>query len=247
MIAARVVFSLMIAGGGMSSALSAQSSGRDFLFGEPKGSVVLRGGGALAAAGGDLFSFTARQLTLSRDDFRGLTADIDLAIRLAPSSDVVFLASYAGVTRGSEFRDFIDQSDNPIRQSTSFRRMPLMIGVRQYLTPRGRRVGNFAWIPARVAPYVGAGAGAVWYQFTQTGDFVDFDTNEVFAGTLATSGWAPAANAAAGIEFTVTPRLAVTGQGNYLWARARPGGDFSGFNRIDLSALSTSVGLLVRF
>ena len=122
-----------------------------------------------------------------------------------------------------------------------------MLGVRQYLTSRGRSVGDLAWIPSRLAPYVGAAGGAMWYRFRQNGDFVDFNTNDVFNGTLNTSGWAPAASGAAGLDVTLTPRFALTGQGKYLWARARPGGDFSGFNQIDLSGFSTTVGLLVRF
>jgi len=247
MIAVRLFLASTLAITTISSKLPAQRSGRDFLFGEPKGSLVLRGGYALAAASGDLFSFTANEMTLNRRDFSSPAGDIDVAIRLAPRTDLVFAASYAGMRKGSEFRDFVDQSDNPIEQTTTFQRVPLTLSVREYLMSRGRAVGSFAWIPARFAPYVGAGAGAMWYSFRQNGDFVDFDTNDVFTGTLESSGWAPAATATAGVEYTVTPRLALTVHGNYLWGKARPGGDFSGFDRIDLSGLSTTVGFLARF
>jgi hypothetical protein len=247
MIGTRLVLHLAIATTAVSSALSAQSSGNGLLFGEPVGSIVVRGGYALATANSDLFSFTARQLTLSRRDFSSPVVETDLAVRLAPHADVVLTASYAGVTKPSEFRDFVDQSDNPIEQTTTFQRVPVTVAVRAYLMSRGRSVGRFAWIPTRFAPYVGAGAGMMWYRFRQQGDLIDFNTNDVFAATLESAGWTPAATATVGAEYTVSPRLALTGQGNYLWARGNLNGDFSGFNRIDLSGLSATAGLLVRF
>jgi len=247
MISARIAVTLTVALSFGASHLLAQTAGDGFLFGQPKGSIGVRGGLAAASATGDLFSFTDKRLTLSRGDFRSPNADLDLAVRLAPQTDLVLSLSYAGTTKASEFRDFVDQSNNSIRQSTTFQRVPAVLGVRQYLTSRGRSVGELAWIPSRFAPYLGAGGGVIWYRFHQSGDFVDFNTNNVFNGTLSSAGWAPAASAAAGLDVTLTPRFALTGQGNYLWARARPGGDFSGFKRIDLSGLSTTVGLLMRF
>ena len=247
MTATRLVLQLAIATTALSSALSAQSSGNGFLFGPPIGSIVVRGGYALATANSDLFSFTSRQLTLSRRDFSSPVVETDLAVGLSARADAVLTASYAGITRNSEFRDFVDQDDKPIEQTTTFQRVPVTLAVRGYLKSRGRSVGRFAWIPARFAPYVGAGAGMVWYRFRQQGDLIDFNTNDVFAATLESSGWTPAATATVGAEYTVTPRLALTGQGNYLWARGNLNGDFSGFNRIDLSGLSATAGLLVRF
>lgn len=247
MIGTRLVVHLAIATTAVSSALSAQSSGNGFLFGEPQGSIVLRGGYALATANSDVFSFAARQLTLDKRDFSSPVADLELAVRIAPRTNVVLAASYAGVNKGSEFRDFVDQSDNPIQQTTTFQRVPVTVGVREYLMSRGRTVGSFAWIPARVAPYIGAGAGMTWYRFRQQGDLVDFNTNEVFTAMLESSGWTPSATASVGAEYTVSPRVALTGQGNYLWAGGNLNGDFSGFNRIDLSGVSATAGLLVRF
>jgi len=247
MISTRIFLTLTALLSLAASQLPAQTEGNGFLFGQPKGSIAVRGGLAAASGAGDLFSFTDKQLTLNRGDFTSPNADLDLALRLSTQTDIVFSLSYAGTTKASEFRDFVDQSNNSIRQSTVFQRVPAMIGVRQYLTTRGRSVGELAWIPSRLAPYVGIAGGAMWYRFHQTGDFVDFKTNDVFNGTLSSSGLAPAASAAAGVDVTLTPRFALTGQGNYMWARARPGGDFAGFSRIDLSGLSTTVGLRVRF
>jgi hypothetical protein len=172
---------------------------------------------------------------------------MELGFALAGRTDLVVSGGYAGMNKSSEFRDFVDQNNAPIEQSTEFQRVPLTVNLRRYLTSPGRSIGSFAWIPAKFAPYLGVGAGAIWYRFRQTGDFIDFTTNDVFPATLSSASWAPAARALAGGEYTLSPRLALTAQASYLWANGRMSSDFSGFNRIDLSGLSTSVGLAARF
>lgn len=227
---------------------AAQGSGSGFLFQPPAVTLDVRGGYARASAGGDLFSFATDNLTLSRGAFSGPTVDADLAVRLTPRLDLVFGAGYAGASAPSEYRALVDQNNMPIQQTTSLRRVPVTASVRLYLTPRGRSIGRFAWVPTRFAPYVSAGGGAMWYRFRQQGYFVDANDNtSVFPGDFTSSQWTPAAQGAVGADFSLTPRLALTGQAKYLWARATPNQSFSGFNRIDLSGFSTTLGLSVRF
>ncbi|MGI9090290.1 MAG: outer membrane protein [Gemmatimonadaceae bacterium] len=226
--------------------VQAQGSGDGFLFQEPAGSIALRGGFARATAGGDLFSDITRRLTLGRGDFSGPTVGADLAIRVAPRLDVVLGSSYASTSTSSEFRDLVDQNDAAITQTTSLKRVPVMASVRAYLTPRGRSVGQYAWVPARFAPYVGAGGGAVWYKFRQQGDFVDYQTNAVFPDDITASQWTPAAQGLAGIDYSISPRIALTGEGKYLFARGKVNERFSNFDSIDLSGLSATVGIKLR-
>jgi hypothetical protein len=87
----------------------------------------------------------------------------------------------------------------------------------------------------------------MWYRFTQQGEFVDFQTNDIFRDHLESSGWAPTVQGLAGVDLTLTPRLALTGEARYSWARAQLSDAFVGFDRIDLSGTSATVGLTVRF
>ncbi len=225
----------------------AQRSGDGFLFKPPPGSLTLRGGLAVADAASDIFSFSTRELTLGRGDFHGPALGLDLAIRLISRVDLVLGAAYAGARATSEFRDWVDQDDLPIEQTTSFRRVPLTASIKAYLTPRGRSIGRFAWIPARWAPYVGAGGGTVWYRFSQRGDFVDFNTLDIFHDRITSSGWTSTAHALAGIDFSLSPRWALTTEGRYSRASADMSDSFQGFERIDLSGFSTTVGIQIRF
>lgn len=225
----------------------AQDSGDGFLFQQPSASFTLSGGFSHAAAAGDLFSFVTNTLTLNKSDFNSPLFGADVALRVAPRMDVALSTSYAGTSTPSSFRHLVDQNNAEIRQVTDLRRVPVMLSVRAYLEPQGRSVGKFAWVPAKFAPYVGVGGGAMWYRFNQHGDFVNFQTNKVFTGQFTSSQWAPAAQGMAGLDFNLSPRVALTGEAKYIWAKGKLDQSFSGFNSIDLSGISTTIGLTFRY
>lgn len=227
-------------------ATHAQDAGKGFLFGAPLGSITIRGGWAAARAHSDFFSFTTERLTLDRGDFSSPTIDGDLAFRVTARTDIVVASGLSGMSRRSEYRAFIDNNNRPIEQTTTFRRVPITLGIRQYLTPTGRSIGKFAWIPTRVAPYVGAGGGLLYYKFRQDGDFIDQSLN-VFSSVYESEGWTRTMHALAGIDYSLGPRFALNSEARYLWSNAELSRDFSGFDRLDLSGLSTTVGLSVRF
>ena len=224
------------------------ASGPGFLLGMPDGSLTVRGGWALASAGSDIFSFTTDQLTLNRRDFSSPTFGTDLAFRVLSRTDVVFSVDYDGMRKQSEFRNFIDNDHHPINQNTQFIRVPLEASVRQYLTTRGRSIGKLAWVPARYSLYVGAGGGFAWYRFRQQGDWIDFKTNDVFSSTMQSDGWTPTAHVLVGGEWNLSARFAVVTEAKYQRAHAPLStSDFQGFEPIDLSGLSTTAGITVRF
>ena len=119
--------------------------------------------------------------------------------------------------------------------------------MKAYLRDRGRSIGRFAWVPADWAPYVGAGAGWVWYRFRQDGDFVDFETLDIFPDTYTSKGRAPTLHLYGGADWSLGPSFFLTGEARYAWASADLSGDFVDFDPVDLSGLQATVGLSVRF
>lgn len=224
-----------------------QESGNGFLFGAPMGSVTLSGGWALAAAHSDLFSYTTDLLTLKHRDFSSPAFGADLAFRVLPRTELVVSGGFSGISKRSEFRGFIDNNHQPIEQTTTFNRFPVTVGVKQYLTSTGRSIGKFAWIPSRFAAYVGASGGAMYYRFRQEGDFINFQTTDVFPSLLVSEGWTPMANAIAGVDYALAPRFAITTEARYLWSSAELSQDFSGFHHLDLSGFTTTVGFSIRY
>jgi len=226
----------------------AQSGGDGFLFRTPAGSFSIHGGYALASAGSDIFSEATTQLTLDKRDFSSFSFGGDISYAFSPRFDLVFGGDYSSAKRDSEFRDWVDNNDEPIEQTTDFRRVPLTVSLKYYVTERGRSVSQFAWIPSKYSPYVGVGGGAMWYRFEQQGDFVDFRDLDVFFAELQSQGWTPTGHAMAGMDYTLGPRLALTAEGRYSYAKAELNRDaWEGFEKIDLSGFAGTVGFKVRF
>lgn len=238
------------------AALAAQER-PDFLFRTPRISLGLRVGYALPTASSEIFDFTREQLTVERTDFASATWGGELAVRVAPRIDVAAEFGYASARKLSEMREFtewVGDTELPIEQTTEFRRVPFTIGVKAYLSERGRSVGRFAWIPARWTPFVGAGAGWVWYRFEQEGDFVDYETYDpveetydIFTDRFVSDGNAPTIHLFGGADWSLGPNFFLTAQGRYTWARADMSRDFKDFDRMDLSGFQATAGISVRF
>jgi len=222
--------------------------GDGFLFREPRSTLTVSGGLALPSARSDLFTYTTSQLTLDRADFGAAAFAVDLSFAVTERTDVVVGISPSSSRTASEFRDWVDTNDQPIEQVTTLARSPFTVSARYHLAPRGRRVGTIAWIPTRVVPFVGAGAGVMKYRFEQDGDFIDTETLNVFSDRLRASGWAWVGQVSAGAHLTLTPRLMLSGEMRYLRGSAdaeRPNRDYVGY-RLDLSGMTTLVGFTIR-
>jgi hypothetical protein len=224
----------------------AQTAGDGFSFHPPTFTWGIHGGFDRASAGSDVFAFVTKQLTLSRGDFSSATFGTNLAIPVSRSNDIVFDVSYTTVARRSEFRDWVDQNNLPIEQTTSLRRAPITVGIRHYLAARGRSIGRFAWIPSARDAYVGVGAGMMHYRFRQVGDFVDFATLDVFPDEFVSKAWTPVVHALAGIELSLGRAVTLTGEARYTWAKGPMSRDYDKFNRIDLSGISLTTGFAIR-
>ena len=231
---------------GVVLAEGATAQGTDFLFKRPTVTVGVRLGYAFPRAGSEVFDFTREQLTVDKRDFNGLSAAGEVTVRATDRLDAALNLGVEWSNTRSEFRDWVDDNDLPIEQDTRFTRVPVTLGVKVYLLERGRRISQLAWVPKKWAPYLGAGAGIVWYRFEQIGDFVDFDTLEIFFDDFESRGSSPVAYLAGGLDFSLGPRWLVNGEARYSWASAEMGRDFVGFDKIDLTGFKGMLGFSVR-
>ena len=219
----------------------------DFLFGRPSTSIGIRGSWVFASAGSDVFDFVTRQLTLEKEHFNRPAFAADVAFNVTSRLQVEAGVEVTRMQRASEYRDFVDNNLRPIEQTTALNTTHLMGGIRYSLTPRGRDVSRLVWVPNKVVPYVGAGAGAVLYQFRQYGDFVDFVDNSIFYESFRSQGWAPTAHVFGGVDVQIYRGLYVTVQGRYTKASGTLSSDFIDFDPIDLSGFRMSGGVNLLF
>jgi opacity protein-like surface antigen len=219
----------------------------DFLFGRPTASIGIRGGWMFASAGSDLFDFVTRQLTLEKRSFNAPAFAADVAFSITSRLQVEGAFELTRMSQASEYRDFVDNNLLPIQQTTALNTTQLMGGIRYALLPRGREVSRLAWVPSKIVPYVGAGAGAILYEFRQNGDFVDFVDNSIFYEAFHSQGWSPAGHVFGGVDVQVYRSLYATIQGRYTKAAGELDADFIDFDPIDLSGFRMSAGINVLF
>lgn len=218
-------------------ALAQQPQGSpDFLFGRPRGSVGVRSGWLFERADSNFFQFIQDELTIDKRALDSPALAVDAGVALSSRADVVFGFEFGSASTRSEYRNYVDNNRLPINQDTRLRQMNLSGSLKLALTPRGEEVSRLAWVPRTVTPYIGAGGGALWYQFHQTGDFVDFVDLSVFTDTFRSSGWTPSAHVFGGVDVKVARRLFLTGEGRYQWSHAEMTGDFYGQSRDSRSA-----------
>jgi opacity protein-like surface antigen len=234
---------------GAADTVTAQSAGDGYLFHRPVVTLSVRGGYSHANAASDVFQDVTQNLTLDRGDFSSLSVTGDVAVPVTERVELVFSGAYSRAKHKSAFRDLVDNNELPIEQTTTFERVPLTASVRLDLGAAGRSIGRLAWIPSRVVPYVGAGIGGMRYRFRQEGDFVNFATNAVFSSVLDTEAaqkWTLVEQGMAGVDYNFTPQLGLSLDARYLHARGELGSSFKGYDKIDLSGVTATIGLSLR-
>ncbi len=241
-----MVFSLFVG----DTVLAMPGSGSDggqapagFRFSSPGSSLGLRGGFTLNRAGSDIYDFFIDQFTIERSDFNAPTFAIDYGWNLSERVDLVLGLEYGRATKRSEYRDFVDQDDIPIVQDTRLTQVPLTLSVRFYLTPRGRSVGQYAWVPSTAAVYVGGGGGATWYRLEQEGEFIDFRDLVIFEDVFVSDGWTIASHVFAGVDLKLSSSIGLVLEGRYQFASHDLSGSFIGFDPIDLNGLRLMAGV----
>ena len=223
------------------------ASSPDFWFGRPSWSVGVRGSWLFASEGSDFFTFVQDQFTLKSGDFNAPGIAVDFGAAVGSRADVLFGFEYSGTSRNSEYRDFVDNNRLPITQESSLRQVNLTGSLKFALVPRGRTISQLAWIPRTVMPYAGGGAGFMWYQLEQRGDFVDFLDFSVFPARFQSDGWTPSAHLFAGTDVNVWKHVFVSVEGRYTWAASDLDRDFTGFEPLDLSGFKLTAGMNVLF
>jgi hypothetical protein len=222
-------------------------SAPDFLFDRPHASVTVRGSWLFTRGDSDWYDFVTDLLTIDTKDFNapgfGLDVNVPLTSRLEAQGSFDVSRSSAL----SEYRNFVDNNRLPIQQTTTLREINLGGNIRYLLMDRGQQVSRLVWVPRRIVPFVGGGAGAFNYRLQQVGDFIDFQDSSVFGDTFVSQGWAPSAQLFGGVDVRVFKRVYVTVDGRYLWAADDLERDFIGFDPIDLAGFRLSGGVNFNF
>lgn len=140
----------------------------------------------------------------------------------------------------SVYNDLVDQQGGEIEQTLRLRVVPVS-GVVRFL-PFGRAGG--------VQPYVGVGAAALQFRYSEIGRFVDPTTLDLFDDRFVTSGTAPGGILLGGIRVPMGGDIYGLGlEVRHVFGVGNTGGLAKGFlgDKIDLGNTQLNFSLLVHF
>lgn len=219
-----------------------------FLFGQPDGSLGLRVYQHRARADSDLHDFMTELLTLERRDFRAFGIGVDLGFAVTPRLDIRVSVDYARTPAAeSEYRGFVGSDDRPIKQETTLAQTDVSGSITFALAPRGRAIGQYAWIPSAIVPYIGAGAGSMRHGLDVVGDFIEEDTDYIDDDHLWSRGWTRSVHFLGGVDIRLTSRLYATWETRYVLAADDPADAFEAFDSLDLSGTQMAGGIRLLF
>jgi hypothetical protein len=204
------------------------------------GTLELRLGGFKPQAKSDLFSNEQILFTVDKGDWAGFTGGAQYAWRLTPHLELATHLDAYGRTVHTHYRDFTFDSGREVRQSLQLNTVPVGLSLR--LVPESRHASLF--------PYLAAGVDAIFWEYEEFGDFIDFEASRnnppVVNDSFVSRGVTPGAHAAAGLRVRLTDDVGLVGEVRYQVAKANMGRDFRGF-KLDLTGGSATLGVALNF
>jgi len=191
-----------------------------------------------------LFQDVCELYAVDKGAFDGVYGGVEYNHVIADNLEVAVHLDGSSKSVDTFYRDYERPSGGDILQTLRLRTVPLGVSLR--FLPTGKR--------SKFAPFVGGGVDAVFYQYEEFGDFIDFLDPDlaIYSDDFVDDGVALGLHALGGLRYYVNRDFAIVGEGRYMWAAKDMGNDFapneSGFvNRIDLSGWTWTVGVHVRF
>ncbi len=211
-----------------------------------------RFGGFFPAGGGTLWDDNEATFTLDESDFNDFSFGFTYVAPIHNRFELGFNLDFYDSTVRSAYRDFTDQDGFQIFHDSRLEMIPATVDFRFLPTGRyvmrgsGKEAGRHVLHPV---PYLGAGAGFLFWSYEEVGDFIDFDIvpNEVFFGRFVEDGLTFETHVLAGIELPMSPTWSFMAEGRYSWANDTPDGDFAGLGSLELGGFYAYVGIAVRF
>lgn len=204
----------------------------------------LRIGAFLPRGEGSLFQDDRSLYAVNTSDFDGVYGGAEYNQVVLKNVELGLSWDWYSETVDTFYRDYERPGGGNIQQSLRLRMSPLGLSVR--FLPTSKR--------AKVVPYIGGGVDAIFYQYEEWGDFIDFydPTYTIYADHFIADGTAFGLHALGGVRVYLNRDFALVGEARYQWAENDMHDDFSPnapglVNRLDLSGATFTFGVHVRF
>lgn len=204
---------------------------------EPRNQVRFRLGIFEPAGGSDGWDGVFEGFTGRPSDLQDFVWGTDYLLRTGRHTSVLFGFSYFSGKTTSGYEDWAAEDGSEIRHTTR-------LDISDLTAAFVYHFGN-----SGIRPYIGAGAGFLWYTLTDEGYFIDFgDPNQpVIWAWYGAQGSTFEVFGLLGVDFPLSPRWSFFAEGRYRYATDELSDDFSGFGKLDLSGYEISGGFGINF
>lgn len=216
---------------------ASQRSARDTRY-----AFSIYGGIRTLNATSDLFAANEVDFGITDDDFRtgGFGFEFDYAVLSQVDVSVGFTNGSADTF--ASYLDFVYEDGGEIEHSARLAMSELSLGVRL------RLLGG----AARVRPYLIGGFSGGWYRYTEVGEFVNFDTADIYYDEFREKSFLPGFFAGAGADVGVVQlpnggRVELFGEFRYSRTQGEHTEGFDGFGDLRLDRPGGLVGFRVRW
>ena len=203
------------------------------------GGFFPRGESDLFADVNELYSPVGELRGVKPNDFDGVYGGAEYSFNVAEHVEMgISLDGYSN-SNSTVYRDFTRPDGSEIHQELKLSMIPLGVSFR--FLPLDRR--------APIQPYATIGADAIFYQYEEFGDFIDFFSNnlDISSDHFESDGVAFGGHAAVGLRFPLGHDFAITAEGRYQFAQKKHMDDDFNLNQLDLNGASATIGFRVRF
>ena len=200
--------------------------------------LEVRIGGMVPRAKSILFDDSVVLYTVEKDDFAGAFGGIEFTKNLSPNIELGLSIDGYGREIPTVYRDFARPSGRDIEQTLRLVIVPTSAIIR--FQPRGRY--------RTFTPYAGVGVAAVFWQYEEFGDFIDFDDSDlpVVFDSFKSTGVTPGLVLNAGLRYRINEDFQVTADFRNFSGKQTMTGDFAP-NEIDVSGAAFTLGFRLTF
>lgn len=200
-------------------------------------SIAFRLGHFSPSPQGSLWLENVETFDIGLDDFDSISGGVEIALELNEFLDFAVGVDGYSETVVSNYRRYVRDDGSEIFQELRLSVAPITAGLR--FLPAGK----FRFL----IPYVAGGVGLYPYEYREEGEFIDFETFDLFGAAFFDDGLGTGLYAAAGIEVPVTRRFTVFGEFRRHWVWAEHHEDFAGFGDFELDLRQIQFGINIRF
>lgn len=180
----------------------------------------------------DLWEINMENLAFNKQDMLDILYGVEAEFYLGRLFSVFIEGSTYQKSVSSLYRDWEHEDGTPINQSFSLRITSLEAGFKIYPLGRGKRF----------FPYLGAGTGVYAWRYVQWGEFIIFPDLNIQEGYAETNTYTFGFNARVGMGFKFNQAFGIFIEAKYHWLKGQLSGFFEGFEKLDLSGFTTSLG-----